>query len=152
MKINRRTFIKSASITAFLATFGANILLKENNEIPSLLKKPPIFKMNSEYMGIVNGISIEQQREVMDITDYIDSKYKSFTGGMEQSTINVKLASPASAATRLIFKNVPLDIQNFEIKTDDLQYVFKGYLTKIKYETKETELNIIIEGNVECYT
>lgn len=153
MKLSRREFVKSGSLAAMLSMLAPSLLLDRATKegcVKEVIKGSNILRINSKDVGILNSMSTNMSRDMIDVTDPLEetASYRGFMAGFKTSEVNLSLVSTPRTVLALEGDLENTEPKSFEIIMKDTKFAFDGYITSTQSSAKEIVATVMIDSSV----
>ena len=156
MKIDRREFLKSASIATMLGMFAPNLLLGRIKSTPPVIKDDGeevlsgnVLRINSKDVGVLNSVSVDTYKDEIDVTALDDSSgYRDFITGHNTSEVSMSLAPTPRVMSVFSRGFEPGKLLDFELITGGVQFIFQGYIIKTVISAEEAVMKVSIDTSI----
>jgi hypothetical protein len=164
MKMNRRSFLKTASLTTMLSMFAPTVLLGkiENNEIIEPVEAPieeiktsSILRINSVDVGEINSMTQRiapiERLDILPLEDHSDD-YQEYQQAMrrDRSMSEIWVGLDYSIKSYDILRKgfESIKIQEIEIIVEETHFIFQGHICSIETEASPNNqviMNVMIK-------
>ena len=155
MKLSRREFMKSGSLVAMLGALAPSLLLdtaksdSKRGYWGDVIRSNTILRINSKDVGVLNSISMNAQRDMIDVTSLDEnSDYKDFVSYHKTNEVNLSLVPAPRTVLTLERGLETAESQSFEIIMEDTEFAFEGYITSVQTSKKEIVATVMIDSSV----